>query len=121
MEEIKDLSNLDNFKAYVCALIDERTMNNIFKGFTFEGYTFSMSISAQINLSNIFNIPDGLFPLPYSTKDDQLYSLTLANRQNFYLTALGFKNTTIQAGTALKQQVLGCTTLEQVQDILNTL
>ena len=113
--------NLDDFKVSVCGLIDERTTNNIFKGFVFDGYIFSMSISAQINLSNIFNIPDGLFPLPYSTKDDKLYSLTLANRQNFYLTALGFKNTVIQAGAALKQQTLVCTTLGQVQDILNTL
>ena len=113
--------NLNDFKIYVCGLIDESTTSNIFKGFTFDGHTFSMSISAQINLSNIFNIPDGLFPLPYSTKDDKLYSLTLANRQNFYLTALGFKNTTIQAGTSLKQQVLDCPTLEQVQNILNTL
>lgn len=121
MEEIKDLSNIDNYKAFINKKIDERTTINIFKGFTFDGYTFSMSFSAQINLSNIFYIPDGLFPLPYNTIDDQLYSLTLANRQNFYLTALNFKNTTIQEGTALKQQVNACTTLAELDVILNNL
>ena len=80
-----------------------------------------MSISAQINLSNIFNIPDGLFPLPYSTKDEKLYSLALENRQNFYLTALNFKNTAIQEGTTLKQQVINSTTIEEIQNIINSI
>ena len=121
MEEIKDLNNIDNFKKHLIDLIDERTTNNIFKGFTFDGHVFSMSISAQINLSNLFNIPDALFPLPYSTLNEDVYSLTLANKQNFYLTALSFKNNTIQAGTSLKQQVLACTTIEQLQNILDNL
>ena len=75
--------------------------------------------TAQINLSNIFNIPDGLFPLPYSTKNNGVYSLSLANRQNFYLASLSHKNTSIQSGTVLKQQITAATTIEDVNAIID--
>ena len=121
MKEVKDLNDINNFKEYLYDEIDEKTTNNIFNGYTFAGHTFSMSISAQINLSNLFNIPEAAFPLPYSTKDNNVYMLSYANRQNFYLSALLYKNTTIQQGNALKLEVTNATTMEELQNILDNL
>lgn len=111
----------DNLKETIFSEIDIKTTEKIFTGFTFDGQVFSMSLSAQINLSNLFNIPEAAFPLPYSTKDNSVYSLSFANREAFYLAALVYKNTTIQEGNALKQQVKEAQTVEELQTILANL
>ena len=114
-------NELELFKESINELIDQRTVSNIFKGFNFDNNIFSMSLSAQINLSNLFNIPEEAFPLPYSTLDNDVYILQFADRQNFYLSALTFKNTTIQEGNSLKQQVKNATTIEELNTIKTSL
>lgn len=124
MEKISktyDVNNIVEFKQLLCNQIDEKTEEQIFQGFTFDGHVFSLSISAQINWSNLFNIPDQLFPLTVSCKDDTMYSLSLANRQTFYLTALNAKNTALQLGNTKKAEVNACTTLEQLKTISDSL
>ena len=111
----------DNLKETIFSEIDIKTTEKIFEGFTFDGQVFSMNLSEQINLSNLFNIPEAAFPLPYSTKDNSVYSLSFANREAFYLAALVYKNTTIQEGNALKQQVKEAQTVEELQTILENL
>lgn len=117
----RDLSNVAEYKIFLKNLIDENTSNSIKEGFAFDSRVFSMSFSAQINWSNIMNVPDELFPLNVSCKDDTVYSLSLANKSNFYLTALNFKNNLLQAGSALRFQVEACTTIEELDVIKDSL
>ena len=117
-----DNITLESIKEHAINLIDKKTEKDIFGGFTFDSLLFSMSMSAQINWSNLFFIPDVMFPLSLSTKNDEgNYSLSLANRQAFYGAALTHKNTALQTGTYLKNNVKTCTTIEQVQTIIDSL
>lgn len=99
LEELKDIRYTE---------IDLRTTELISNGFPFDGHIFSMSTSAQINWSNFPNLPDALFPLPIMDKTENLYQLSLANKTNFYLAALSYKNTQLQSGSLLKAQVKAC-------------
>lgn len=111
-----DLTNIQDYKDYLNMLIDRKTEETIFSGFTFDGGLFSMSISAQINWSNLFFIPDDMWPITLSYKDDTgTYQLTLANRQNFYGSALLHKNNALQNGTILKNTINNALTLEELQ------
>lgn len=125
MEEISknyDFNNIVDFKEFLCLQIDKKTENTIFSGFTYNGNVFSMSLSAQINWGNLFFIPDVMFPLTLSTKDDAgTYQLTLAERQSFYGSALNHKNTALQNGTIMKQTINNCNTLEELIEINNSL
>lgn len=100
---------LDELKEIRYVEIDLNTQDLIAKGFPFDGYTFSMSLTAQINWSNFPNLPDGLFPLPIIDITENLYMLSLANRTAFYLSALNYKNTQLQSGSMLKAQIKACT------------
>ena len=121
MLEKRDLTDVAEYKKFLKAMIDENTSSSILQGFTFDGKVFSMSFNAQINWSNIVNVPDELFPLNVSCKDDTIYELSLANKSNFYLTALGFKNGLLQAGSTARAQVDACTTIAELDAIRATL
>jgi hypothetical protein len=113
-----DLTIIQDYKDYLNMLIDKKTEETIFSGFTFDGGLFSMSLSAQINWSNLFFIPDGMWPITLSYKDDTgTYQLSLANRANFYGSALLHKNTALQTGTILKTSVTNALTLEELDII----
>lgn len=105
--QILDTSNmsLDELKQYRYTEIDNKTNELISQGFVFDGHTFSMSTNAQINWSNFPNLPDELFPLPVMDINEDVYSLALADKLNFYLAALNYKNTHLQSGSALKAQI----------------
>lgn len=114
-------TNLETFaglKAYLISKVDEETEAGIFSGFSWDGLTFSMSINAQINWSNLLNIPDAMFPMELNSKNDvATYSLSLAGRQNFYLTALGHKNYHLQIGNQKKNEINACETLAELQTL----
>jgi hypothetical protein len=96
--------------------IDAKTQELIFLGFAFAGLQWSLSLTAQINWSNLSSIPEQFFPLPLQDMNEQSYSLAYANRMNFYLTAVGTKNSRLQSGSVLKQQV---SLLATIEDALN--
>jgi hypothetical protein len=122
MEKLYDLSQVNDYKEYLLKKIDESTESKIFEGFLFEGNLFSMSLSAQINWSNLFFIPDNMFPITLSLKDDTgTYQLSLANRAAFYGAALYHKNFALQTCTYFKGLTTSATTLEELQDIEETL
>jgi hypothetical protein len=99
---------LDELKNIRYTEIDIRTQQLILAGFPWDGLTFSMSTSAQINWSNFPNLPDALFPLPIMDITETLYMLALADKTNFYLSALNYKNTQLQSGSVLKAQIKAC-------------
>lgn len=99
---------LDELKDIRYAEIDMNTQDLISKGFPFAGHTFSMSITAQINWSNFPNLPDTLFPLTIMDIVEQPYVCSLANKMNFYYSALNGKNQYLQSGGVLKAQIFAC-------------
>lgn len=99
--------------------IDINTQELISKGFIFDGHTFSLSITAQINWSNMLNVPDQMFPLNVIDKYDGLYILDLSNKVNFYYAALNGKNQHLQSGGLLKTQIRLSQTIEEVNSIID--
>lgn len=110
LEELKNVRYVE---------IDLRTQELIEVGFPWAGLTFSMSTSAQINWSNFPNLPSALFPLPIMDKTENLYMLAEADRTNFYLSALDYKNTQLQSGSILKGQIKACADEACVQSIVD--
>lgn len=105
---------LDEYKKHLIELQDKKTEDLILSGFNFDGNLFSLSINAQINWSNLLNIPSAMFPLNLSTKDDKIYILNFNNLQNFYFTALGRKNECLQLGNLIKKRINECVTTEEL-------
>ena len=99
--------------------IDINTQAIIAKGFTFAGLNYSLSLTAQINWSNIPMLPDAAFPLQIQSQEGTIYHLELANRQNFYLTAVNAKNTPLQSGHLLKVQIDQLGTLEEIYNFID--
>ena len=105
---------VEEYKKYLIDIQDKKTEELILSGFTFDGNLFSLSINAQINWSNLLNIPQVMFPLNLSTKDDKIYILNFNNLQNFYFTALGIKNECLQLGNLIKKRINECGTTEEL-------
>lgn len=99
---------LDELKDIRYTEIDMRTQELIAQGFSFDSHTFSMSLTAQINWSNFPNLPDALFPLTIIDIVEGPYVCSLANKMNFYYTALNAKNQWLQTGGVLKAQIHAC-------------
>ena len=118
---IVDENNINEYKKHIVDLIDAKSEEKILEGFLFDGKKFSLSLSAQINWSNLLFLPESFFPVNLSTKDDDVYSLTYANVQLFYQAALNGKNAPLQEGNVLKQQVKVAITKEELDLIKNSL
>lgn len=116
ISEVETLT-IDEIKSVLLAKVDEETTENIFKGFQFGNLTFSMSLTAQINWSNLNFIPEAMFPLPIMSKDDKPYSLVFANRPAFYGSALVYKNTCLQTGNVKKSLVNGAETIDDLKTL----
>lgn len=99
---------LDELKDIRYTEIDMRTQELIAQGFPFDGHIFSMSLTAQINWSNFPNLPDALFPLTIIDISEAPYICSLANKMNFYYSALNAKNGPLQSGGLLKAQIKAC-------------
>jgi hypothetical protein len=111
---ILKVNTLNDYKKHLINIQDKKTENLILSGFTFDGNLFSLSINAQINWSNLLNIPSSMFPLNLSTKDDNTYVLNFNNVQNFYFTALGKKNECLQLGNLVKKRINDCINNEEL-------
>ena len=96
--------------------IDRNTETLIFRGFEYNGLTFSLSTNAQINWSNLPNLPEQIFPLTILSKNDEPYSLKYSEVMNFYLTAVNGKNKHLQSGNLVKQEILK---LKNSEEIIN--
>lgn len=107
-------------KDFLKSLVDTKTQLLIFKGFYFAELTWSLSITAQINWSNLPNLtqeffnryPDGLMPL--LSKEDKVYFLSFDKRMDFYFAAVDGKNNPLQSGGLLKYKIDGMTTPEEI-------
>lgn len=110
--------DINEYKKSIIDKIDKISQNKIFEGFIFNNHKFSLSISAQINWNNLLFLPENMFPINLSTKDDDIYILTYQNVQSFYGAALNGKNQPLQEGNTLKQQLKSLNTREEINQFI---
>ncbi|MCA9497098.1 MAG: DUF4376 domain-containing protein [Nanoarchaeota archaeon] len=115
-----DLTDLNSFKDYLFNKIDAKTQSIIAQGFAFDGNTFSLSLAAQSNWTNIkTNKVDfaaaGLFPLQISTIDNNTYMLSEANVENFWSAGLVAVKGAYTSGADIKKLVFDATTIEELE------
>jgi hypothetical protein len=116
---------IDELKNKRCQEVDLKTEQLIFSGFSFDGKLFSLSDNAQRNWMGISAaISAGLlteqdFPFTLSAKDDTIYKLSWANRNNFMACVLRGISIPKGAGTALKNQILLAQTIEEINAIVD--
>jgi hypothetical protein len=109
---------IPELKQKLYSKIDEHTQSEILKGFVYNGKTFSMSINAQINWSNILLIPSGNFPLSLMTVDEELIQLPVEEKIAFYQASLSHKYSKLQLGHSLKTTVKNLTTVEELNNFI---
>lgn len=122
--EIMDKSSLtlEEYKVEKFKDIDDRTNELITQGFPYNGKVFSMSFSAQINITALYQSKDLLtYPIKYNTVDDlDTYNVVdAADLANMYFAALTTKKGHIDAGTALKDLVRVAATKEEVDLVID--
>lgn len=111
--------SLASFKELAYKLIDEHTYGKISNGFMFKGIIFSMSTNAQINWSNLLNMPENMFPLQIMSKNNEdVYILNVSDRANFYLASLTHKNDHLQVGNSRKDAVKLTSKFEDIKLLL---
>jgi hypothetical protein len=122
----EEFPDLDMAKELKIAEIDARTAYLIRIGFVWGGNHFSMSDAAQrnwIGLGTMASLGMMQYPCPISTVDEGVSYLTsLADLQSF-LGAFAMYQLNpaapLGAGRTLKAQVNACTTVEQVEAIVD--
>jgi len=109
------------------AEIDLRTTELVQRGFEFppgSGMVFSLSIPSQIKLLGIEtlrNDPAMTYPIKFNTIDD-VSSVSLLNAtwvHNMTLVAFGTYRQYVDSGSALKDAVRACTTVDEVTAIVD--
>jgi hypothetical protein len=106
--------NVSELKQEIINQIDLFIQDEISKGFEYNGRIYSMSIKAQLNWSNILNIPAIMFPINIMSMNEELYSLPLSEQQTFYNTILSFKYGKLNHGHQLKQSLAELNTAEEI-------
>jgi len=103
--------DLNAYKQYRVAEINERTSELITAGYTWAGKQFPLSTNGQINLLGLVNAAQlGMltFPIDLNTINDEERHPIADNMEvyNIFGTALGTKKAILDGGTALKEQVM---------------
>jgi hypothetical protein len=111
LQELKDLryKEIDSTSGYL-----------IKQGFSFGGFDFSLSENAQINWTNLNLLPDEVYPVLLSTNSEDTYTLQLADRDSFYMTAVTKKLTSLNSGTQLKKLIYDCVDEDCVNAVEDT-
>jgi hypothetical protein len=115
---------LSELKAKRIQEIDLKTQNIISLGFNFDGKTFSLSLPAQTNWTNLKANADmlnsmGFFPIIVSTIDSEQYSLLYENVVGFWMSGFGKISSTYKSGSDLKVAILAATTKEEINLIID--
>lgn len=102
--------------------IDEKTELLINNGYIYSGIVFSLSDNAQKNLLGAYSAKELLtYPFSWNSKDDTTtYEITdVIDMTNFFMTALSTKKSHQDSGSAIKEQIRNCNTIEQVNSIID--
>jgi hypothetical protein len=116
---VRQYANIDDLKADICERIDTKTREIIAQGFTFKGKTMSMSSNAQLNWTNVKDIPDTFFPKEFMSKNNEPVIVEAADKLNLWLLALNCSSQTQVSGTQLKIQVSNLATIDEVLNFID--
>lgn len=101
-----DSDDLSDYKQNKYSQIDYKTGALIYAGFVFDSQTFSLSVSAQTNWNALKDQEaEFTFPLDISTINNDTYSLTQANLDNFWSAARDTTKGHLDSGRVLKKSV----------------
>ena len=100
--------------------IDFRTVQLISVGFTYDGKEFSLSTNAQVNWIGMKTLESLIsWPLNITTKKDNQHSLPQTELNTFVGTAKGVVQSHLDSGRALKVATNACTTVAEVDAIVD--
>lgn len=115
---------LDNAKIAKCGQIDQKTNEILARGYLWDGVVLSLSLGAQTRLNGIYATrldPPGGYPVIWNSLDD-LSFVTLADANDVVSMhdAAGDRlRSVVDSGTAIKDEVRACTTIAQVEAIVD--
>lgn len=129
MEEMKIITDayvsgmsLEEYKTARYNAIDARTTELVLEGFTYAGIQFSLSPSAQTNITNTYLARDIMsYPIAWNSKDDTaVHNIQDATEViSFYGTALTTVRIIRDAGTIIKNNIRNATTIAEVSAIVD--
>jgi hypothetical protein len=125
ISEMEAIGYLDELKTQRYEQIDFRTAELINNGFTFDSSSFSLSLAAQSNWTNIYGgqvalSASGNFPMNVTTIDNDEYSLAYEDVTMFWLTAVGTVKAHYDSGRSLKKSIFDASGSAQVNSIIDT-
>ena len=115
---------LDSLKAQRCIEIDNKSVELLKNGFEYDGRKFSLSMEAQINWLGLkAGAEDGVlqFPMTFSTLDECGYTMQSASEVPvfFWGHMAATRESILQSGRMMKAAIMECTTVEQMDAIVD--
>ena len=121
LDEIVDSNELKRLKKAKMAAIDVKTEKIItITGFDFGGEHFDLEIIDQINYMGVHGGRDNLtypFELPNASYTARHALQNSAEVHSFYMTAVGTVKAIREGGWTLKESIVACTTVAEVEAI----
>lgn len=113
---------LADYQALKCAAIDARTQQIVAGGFAFGGAQFNLATTDQLNLTALFSFSANLtFPVGFTTTNNGAFSIPdAATLRQMAGTALSAIRSAVDAGRALKVQVLAATSTAAVDAVVDS-
>jgi len=105
-KDTQDAADLPADKAARRVEVDDKDVELIGNGFSFDGKVFSLSEESQLNWMSLVVKENNLtWPVEITTNNDEAYSLTQVNMPAFTNTATGTKQAHLDSGRALKVSI----------------
>ncbi len=122
--EYTPVPDLGSVKLVKMSAIDMKSAMLIAKGFVYDNHIFSTSDKARSNWKDVKDNKDDLGyypedPIPVSAQDQPEYTLLKSNVNDFYKVGQSFVKGYIDSGRNLKKQVNACSTIAEVDAILD--
>lgn len=100
--------------------IDYKTNMLIGQGFTYNSDVYSLSLSAQMNWTNLNSNKDGFtYPVKISKKNNSEMELPESEVDAFWMAAKNETKGHLDSGRELKVQVYNATTFEEIDSIID--
>lgn len=98
----------------------EYTKDKLENGFVFDGKVFSMSVSDQVNYTNLLLLPKEVFPQNFPCKDYSTYQVTFENKLSLYQASAQHKMLWEGLQSKVISQLKKCTNNLEVIEIYKT-
>jgi len=118
---IQEIDWLQTYKLQRFEEINNRTGELIEGGYTYSGFSFSLSDRAQTNILALYSTKDDpilVYPIKFNTDDLNTFDAVNASEiANMYYSALATKKIFLDSGTGLKDQIRNAITQNEIDSI----